>query len=197
MTKGPCPPLLLVLVIRHWSFILFFSVPSVSPWCHIVFGTHMILDRLENADLYRGLGPGIAAALDYLRATDFSRVPLGRQELDGARLFAIVQRYRTKPLNEAGWEAHRRYLDVQYVVEGDERMGYAPLQAGLAVKQAYDPEKDIAFFETWGDLFEVPAGRFAIFAPQDVHAPGLVPGPEALPTEVLKVVVKVEFTSRP
>lgn len=151
----------------------------------------MILDRLENAWMYQGLSKDIAAALDYLRRTDFRQVSLGRHELAGDRLFAIVQRYRTKPLVDAGWEAHRKYLDVQYVVEGVERIGYAPLRDDVSVKQEYDSQKDLVFFETWGDLLEVPAGSFAIFAPHDIHAPGLVVGPSAEPTEVLKVVVKV------
>jgi YhcH/YjgK/YiaL family protein len=141
--------------------------------------------------MYRGLGPGIAAALDWLTAADVLRLAPGRHELDGDRLVAIVQRYRTQPLAEAIWEAHRRYLDVQYVAEGTERIGYRPLEEGLAVKQPYDQGKDAALFETWGDLLEVSAGTFAIFAPQDVHAPGLVSGPSAEPAEVLKVVLKV------
>jgi len=152
----------------------------------------MILDRLQNASLYRGLGARIAAALDYLCAGDFTRLLPGRHELDGDRLFAIVQRYRTKPLVDAVWEAHRRYLDVQYVAEGIERMGYVPLDARLAIKQPYDAGKDVVLFDAWGDLFEVAAGSFAIFAPQDVHAPGLVAGPSAVPAEVLKVVIKCQ-----
>ena len=152
----------------------------------------MILDRLENASMYRNLGARIAAALDYLGAMDTARLSPGRYELDGDRLFAIVQRYRTKPLVEALWEAHRRYLDVQYVAEGIERMGYVPWDARLAIRQPYDVGKDVIFFDAWGDLFEVAAGSFAIFAPQDVHAPGLAAGPSAEPADVLKVVVKCQ-----
>jgi len=156
----------------------------------------MILDRLEHAGMYRGLGPGIAAALDWLAATDVLCLAPGRHELDGDRLVAIVQRYRTRPLAEAIWEAHRRYLDVQYVAEGAERIGYRPLEEGLTVKQPYDQGKDAALFETWGDLVEVPAGSFAIFAPQDVHAPGLVCSPSGEPAEVLKVVLKVALRAK-
>jgi len=150
----------------------------------------MILDRLENAAMYRALGPRIADALDYLRLTDFSKIADGRYELDGDRLVAIVQRYRTKPLAKARWEAHRRYLDVQYVVQGVERMGYAPLHDRMKVAQPYDAEKDLVFFDTPGDLFEVAAGSFAIFGPQDVHAPGLVGGSPPRVRDVLKVVMK-------
>src|SRR5512136_2246735 len=61
----------------------------------------MILDRLGNAAFYRPLGPRIAAALDWLRATDIAALADGRYELEGDRLAAIVQRYRTRPLPKA------------------------------------------------------------------------------------------------
>lgn len=150
----------------------------------------MIFDRIERTSYYRGLSPRIAAALDYCRSTDFAKVAPGRHEIDGPRLSAIVQRYRTKPLSQAVWEAHRKYIDVQYVVDGAERMGYLPLTAGLSVKQPYDPQTDAAFYAAWGDLLEVHAGCFTVFFPHDVHAPSLV-ATIGEPSEVLKVVVKV------
>ena len=150
----------------------------------------MILDRLENAATYRTLGVRVAAALSYLKKTDFAAMANGRYELDGDRLVAIVQRYRTKPLVKIVWEAHRRYLDVQYVAQGNERMGYTPVVEGLKVVQPYDAEKDAVLFEAQGDLFEVPAGSFTIFFPQDAHAPGLVGGSPPVVRDVLKVVVK-------
>jgi YhcH/YjgK/YiaL family protein len=150
----------------------------------------MILDRLENAALYRSLGTSIALALDYLGRTDFSQTPEGRYELDGDRVFAIVQRYRPKPAAEGRWEAHRQYLDVQYVAGGVERIGYAPLVDGLPVQRAYDSQKDVVFFDVQGDLFTVPAGGFVIFYPTDVHAPCLATEPSVAAVEVCKVVVK-------
>ncbi len=86
--------------------------------------------------------------------------------------------------------AHRRYLDVQYVAEGTERIGYAPLTEQWKVVEPYDEAKDVAFYDARGDLIEVPAGSFAIFGPQDIHAPGLVGGTLPVVRGVLKVVVK-------
>lgn len=150
----------------------------------------MIIDRLDNAAAYRGLGPRIAAALEYLRTTDFSKLPDGKQVIDGDRVYAMVQRYRPKPLGEAKWEAHRQYIDVQYLVSGVERMGYATFGDQLPVVHAYDSEKDYALYETWGDLFEVRPGFFVVFMPQDVHSPGLAVDLPRGATDVLKVVVK-------
>lgn len=148
----------------------------------------MILDRLENAGLYDGLAPGISRALEYLRQTDFEQIEPGRYQLDGERLVAIVQRYRTKPLSEAVWESHRRYIDVQYVAGGVERFGYAHLSTQPVVRQPYLDERDVIFYEPQRDLLEAPAGTFLIFFPHDVHAPGIA---VVEPLEVLKVVVKV------
>jgi YhcH/YjgK/YiaL family protein len=150
----------------------------------------MILDRLEQADMYRPLGAAIALALDYLRETDFSRVSDGRHELDGDRVYAMISRYRPKPLAEAFWESHRRYLDVQYVTQGVERVGYAPLRDGLTVRQAYDSQKDLVVYDAVGEFFTLRPGDFAIFAPHDVHAPGLALDPPEDAGEVRKVVVK-------
>jgi YhcH/YjgK/YiaL family protein len=150
----------------------------------------MILDRLEHAKLYRPLAVDIARALDYLQATNLRELADGRHVIDGERLFAIVQRYQPKPAKEAKWESHRKYIDVQYVVEGCEWMGYAPLSDKWPVTQAYDAQKDVGFFDAQGVLMEVPAGSFAIFMPQDVHAPNLTTDSSGNVPPVCKVVVK-------
>jgi YhcH/YjgK/YiaL family protein len=150
----------------------------------------MILDRLENAELYRPLGSKIALALDYLCRTDFSQVPNGRHQIDGDDVYVLVLRYRPKPLVEAMWEAHRQYVDVQYMAAGAERMGYAPLCNGMLVRTAYNPEQDGILYEAQGDFFEVRAGSFAIFTPHDVHAPGIASELADASAEVCKVVAK-------
>jgi len=156
----------------------------------------VILDRLENAAFYRPLGTEIALALDYLSRTDFSQTPNGRYELDGNRVFALVQRYRPKPQGEAMCEAHRQYVDVQYVAAGVERMGYAPLDEQWTVRQAYDLQKDVVFYDAQGDFFAVRTGRFVVFTPHDIHAPGVVADLPQGAGEVCKVVVKCRVASR-
>ena len=150
----------------------------------------MILDRLENAALYQPLGERIALALDYLGRTDFSRIPDGRYELDGDRVYAVVQRYRPKPPAEARWDAHRQYIDVQFMAEGVERIGYAPLGKALPVAQAYDSQRDFALYAAQGDFFTVRVGDFAIFYPTDVHAPSVAGEPPVATIDVCKVVIK-------
>jgi YhcH/YjgK/YiaL family protein len=98
-----------------------------------------------------------------------------------------VQQYQTKPLAEGKWESHRKYIDVQYVEEGVERIGWTPV-AGLTVTEPYDEAKDIAFYQGDGDFVTVPAGSFVILFPDDAHMPGIAVDK---PSPVKKVVVKV------
>lgn len=148
----------------------------------------MIVDRLENAKLYTGLGHRIADALDYLAHTDLASLPDGKHPIDGDRLYVAVQRYQTKPPAEARWEFHRQYLDVQFVAAGAEAIGYAPWNDNLPIVQPYDPDKDLGFVAADGPLLPLTAGTFAIFAPQEIHAPCLALHGVSL--NVLKLVVK-------
>jgi YhcH/YjgK/YiaL family protein len=147
----------------------------------------MIIDLLSNAGLYGGLAPGLVEALHWLANTDPLALPVGKTEIHGDRLFAMVQDYDTKPRDKCRWEAHRRYHDVQFVARGVEQIGWTNL-ANVKVAEAYDEAKDVGFFDGEGDLVTVRTGTFTIFTPQDVHAPGA-----ALhgPVGVRKIVVKV------
>ena len=146
----------------------------------------MIIDRLDNATLLAGLPPRLRRALDFLRGTDLRAVSVGRHEIDGDRLFALVQEYTTRGADDCVWEAHRRYIDVQYVVRGEERMGYANI-GQVREREPYDPARDVAFFEPGEDFVTVRAGMLAVFAPEDVHSPC---GAAGAPRTVRKVVIK-------
>ncbi|MFA5687986.1 MAG: YhcH/YjgK/YiaL family protein [Kiritimatiellales bacterium] len=148
----------------------------------------MIIDRIENVPLYAGLGAKVQQALEYLAKTDFKALESGRYEIAGDEVFALVQRYETKPHDQGLWEAHRRYIDVQYLVSGSEIMGYAPLDT-LAVKEPYKPENDCELLTGTGDFLTVSPRMFAVFFPQDAHMPGLM---NKIPEPVIKVVVKVQ-----
>ena len=146
----------------------------------------MVCDLLANAHLYAALGTRIARGLQFLAETDLASLAPGRHELDGKRLFALVSDYTPKPPAEGRWEAHRRYLDLQYVVSGVERMGVAPIDRLTAGD--YDADRDLLWLSGTGDFLTFGAGQFMILWPGDAHMPGIdagVPGP------VRKVVVKI------
>ena len=97
----------------------------------------MIVDRLGNRSVDAHVPQRVRQALEYLRTTDMAAAALGRHDIDGDRLFALVQEYKTRPAADCVWEAHRRYVDVQYIVRGAERMGHAAMPDMLP-RQAYD-----------------------------------------------------------
>src|SRR4051794_40876668 len=104
----------------------------------------MVIDSLRNAHLYYGLGPRIELALRSLQG-DLPNRPAGRYELQGTEVYADVQSFVTRPESECKWEAHRKYIDVQYVSEGVERVAVAPISE-LTEKEAYIPARDVVFF---------------------------------------------------
>lgn len=147
----------------------------------------MIIDSLENVNRYTSLHPRFKAAFDFLKRPDLGTIALGRVDLDGTALFAIIQEYMTKPIKEGKLEAHRKYIDIQFILEGEELIGYAPF-GGQPVSKAFDTEKDIGFYEgeAWFTLLR--KGMFAILFPQDAHLPGRQTDQ---PKHVKKIVLKV------
>ncbi len=147
----------------------------------------LILDSIENASSCYALGARIEQALRFLQEQDFSELEPGRYDIDGDDCFAIVQRYQTRPVQECIWESHRRYIDIQFVVSGIERIGHAP-QSQMTVHTPYSAETDQGVYTGEGDLLTVRAGYFAIFFPGEAHMPFVQAGG---PSQVTKVVVKV------
>jgi YhcH/YjgK/YiaL family protein len=135
-----------------------------------------------------GISPLLDRALEYVAATDFAWMEDGRREIDGDRLFALVQSYTTKPGSEVVFEAHRAYTDLQLVVRGREAIGWAPTSSLTSV-EAYSAERDLEFF-TGAEALSLPLqeGWFAVLLPQDAHKPCCELRGAA---QVRKVVVKI------
>jgi YhcH/YjgK/YiaL family protein len=148
----------------------------------------MILDLIGNRERYSGLGASIERALEYLADTDFTTLEDGKHPIDGEAIFALVSTYETEPESTRSFEAHRRYIDVQYLLSGREIIHWAALQE-LTPAGEYSDEKDIVFLS--GDSrarLQLTPGTFALFYPQDAHKPNCAwDGPR----QVRKVVVKV------
>jgi biofilm protein TabA len=169
----------------------------------------MILDHLSRADLYFTLGPRFRKAFEFLRTADLLNLPLGKHEIEGDKVFALVQDYTPKPRSVGKFEAHERYWDIQYVAHGAERMGWAA-RSRLTISEPYDATREVMFFDSnpdngLGDFFLLAEGYFTVFGPQDAHMPGVaiaentasdwtfsaaLAGPGSHP--VRKVVVKVD-----
>ena len=148
----------------------------------------MIIDALANIEFYKGLNEQLYKGLTFLKENDFASLLAGRYEIEGDAVFALVQEYETHLPEECRWEAHYTYTDIQYIVEGSEKMDWKALDG--VVKTEDRPEDDVYFFDAEGDHFVLHAGQFAVFEPQDAHRPGLAVD-ELAP--VKKVVVKVRM----
>lgn len=150
----------------------------------------MIADRLASAGLYGSLQRGITLGLEYLARFDPSTAN-GRYPIDGEDVFAMVQSYDTAPSTEKRFEAHRRHIDIQFIVSGRERILWVPA-VGLEVQAPYDEERDVEFFldPPASSSLLLMTGEFAIFHPNDAHKPGCMAGGK---DPVRKVVVKVRI----
>jgi YhcH/YjgK/YiaL family protein len=144
----------------------------------------MILDKIENSKQYESLHPLFAKAFEYIRKTDFSNLADGKYEIENDTLFAIVQEYNTK--DEGKPEAHRKYIDIQYIHSGVELIGIATLNNQTLISN--EPEKDLAFYESETSFINLESGMFAVFFPDDLHMPGIKLNQS---TKVKKVVIKI------
>lgn len=147
----------------------------------------MIFDHLANAGTYAACHPLLPAALDFLRTADLSGLPEGRIDLQPG-LYVLIQEKTTKSPAEMKWEAHEKFLDIQLLIKGREKYGFA-LREKMSCTVPYDPAKDVAFFAGTGSEITLEEGEFCIFFPQDVHQPLLTPGEE--PVAIKKAVVKI------
>ena len=106
----------------------------------------MIMDKIENASLYSGLNRRIEIALNYIQHTDFKNIEVGRHDIDSDLVYAMLFEYDTKTESESFLEAHQKYIDVQYMVEGEEIVGYTALDNQKAVKP-YNASDDYLLFK--------------------------------------------------
>jgi YhcH/YjgK/YiaL family protein len=129
-------------------------------------------------------------AFSFLKSSDLQGLELRRYDIDGDNLYAPVSEYLTKNEEDARYEAHRKYIDIQYVISGKELIGVAPLSQKKEILEPFDSTKDIEFFTVTGgvDHLALP-DRFFIFFPGDAHRPGLKDGENS---PVRKIVVKVK-----
>lgn len=151
----------------------------------------MIFDSAKNLDFYKSLGVEgrYAKAVDFLKNTDLENLAPGKYEIDGKNVFANVTEYTTIPWEEAKYEAHHNYTDIQYMISGSETMTYARADE-LAEKVPYNEEKDVVFYdnENPGLKVVVKAGEYMIFNPWDGHKPKAAAGE---PAPIKKVIVKI------
>lgn len=152
----------------------------------------MIFDNLNNSCKYSSAHRGFAEAFDFLKKAVDEKLPVDRYEIDGEKVFAFIQEYTSK--QESSFEAHKNYIDIQFIVYGTEVIYSADLNK-LSVKTPYSAEKDIMFLNDYDKASKLVLsdGEYGIFFPWDAHKPGLCL--DGKTGEVKKIVVKVKFNS--
>jgi biofilm protein TabA len=130
-------------------------------------------------------------AFRFLKDNDLSILGLKRYDIDGNNLYASVSEYPTKNIEDARYEAHQKYIDIQYVVSGKEQIGVSPVSEAKDILEPYDATKDIEFLSvSKGRNLPALPDRFFIFFPEDAHCPGLKDGDNS---PVRKIVVKLKI----
>jgi biofilm protein TabA len=150
----------------------------------------MIVTDLRHIDNQTAMTLSFRKAIEFLRLRDVRNLPDGTVEIDGSNVYAIIQRYETANAGMPKFEYHRKYLDIQFIADGEEIIGWTPAES-IDVTEEYSQEKDICFGTArsgkWTPVY-LSAGQLAILYPEDGHAPRLAAG---APVKVMKIVIKV------
>jgi biofilm protein TabA len=126
-------------------------------------------------------------AFAFLKDSNLNTIAKGKYPIDGDNVFASVTEDPSKDFDKTNWESHRKYIDLQCIITGDEKMGVWPV-ANATVIKPYDEKKDVANYTAEGKFYVGSAGTFFIFFPADAHRPNITPGGNK---PVKKIVIKI------
>jgi len=150
----------------------------------------MIIDTIANASKYFPVHPLFAKAFEYIKQTDLLTKEPGKYEIDGDNLKAIFSDKKGMSASEstAKFECHNKHIDIQLCLSGVETIGWKPREKCATANGGYNEEKDVQFYSDSPDMyFQLTNGQFAIFFPEDVHAPMIGEN------EIKKLVIKVKI----
>ncbi|MCK5529214.1 MAG: YhcH/YjgK/YiaL family protein [Kiritimatiellae bacterium] len=146
----------------------------------------MIFDTINQLDRYKAVHPLFPAAIEFLKRVDLADLPDGKHDISGDDIFAIVARDNGKSANDALLEVHNRYIDIQVILSGVDSIGWKARENCSDAVADFDQDRDIQFYSEEPDTrVEVSAMQFAIFFPEDAHAPMVSDG------FLHKIVVKI------
>jgi YhcH/YjgK/YiaL family protein len=149
----------------------------------------MLVDHISNIPLYVGLNPYLVKGLDFIQKNEFASLAPGRYPIDGDDVYAVISEYKTKNISECAWEAHNKYTDIQLLISGEEKIGFACRSQQKIIKP-YDTDKDILFLEGHGDFITLTPGMFMVLTPQDSHMPCVMTKESQ---HIKKMVIKLFF----
>lgn len=150
----------------------------------------MIIDSLSDAEKYFCVHPLFAKAFEYIKTQNLELIEVGKYEIDGEQLRATISDNPGKTVDEstAKFECHNKHIDIQLCINGKEQIGWKPRQSCIQQKDDYNEVKDVLFYNDAPDMFfQLTNRQFAIFFPEDVHAPMIGEG------NIKKMVIKVKI----
>ena len=152
----------------------------------------MILEQIKNTSCYTGIHNGITKALEEMEKYTPDNYPGGRVELDGDNLFLLLNTYETHSPEGALCEAHQKYIDVMYMVEGEEIIYVKPTDKLQNITKEYDPAIEALLGDLDADAtpIRLQAGSFVVLFPQDAHSPGCCVD---APQKIKKIIGKVRI----
>jgi YhcH/YjgK/YiaL family protein len=146
----------------------------------------MILDSLENSQQYESLHPLFKKAFDFIKYTDFSQLKEGVIETSDPRLYFSISRSRGKDPQDAVLESHKKFIDIQAPIIGVETIGWKAGDELMIISEPYDDKKDVMFYHDFPTTYtKLYPGQFAVYFPEDGHAPGIGQG------DIRKIVAKI------
>ena len=150
----------------------------------------MIIDTIQNAHKYFSVHPLFERAFEYIKTTDLANAEVGKSDIaEGLKAIISNKKGMTAAESIAKFECHNMNIDIQLCIKGVETIAWKPREKCVTQKGEYNPEKDVLFFDDAPDMyFQLTDGQFAIFFPEDVHAP-MIGGEE----EIKKLVIKVKI----
>jgi YhcH/YjgK/YiaL family protein len=149
----------------------------------------MIVDSLQNSERIESLHPLFKKTFEYITNTDFSQMKNGKMETDDPRLFFSITNIRGKDPHDAVIETHQKYIDIHIPLIGVESIGWKAGNELMLVSKAYNSKKDIAFYHDFPTTYtKIYPGQFAVYFPEDGHAPGI--GQGYIRSVIAKIAVK-------
>jgi YhcH/YjgK/YiaL family protein len=148
---------------------------------------HETIDKQEFARQYQLNKAYWDKAFGFLRDHNLDSLPKGKYTIDGDNVTASVSIDASKDFEKTNWESHRKFIDIQCIISGEEKMGVCPV-AETTVTKEYDEKKDVANYSAAGKFYIAGRGEFFIFFPADAHRPNITPGGNKV---VKKIVIKV------
>jgi len=149
----------------------------------------MIIDTVQNASKYFSLHTLFAKAFEFINATDLVNAPDGKSDIaEGLKAIFSNKTGMSAEASVAKFECHNKHIDIQLCINGNETIGWKPREKCVTENDGYNPEKDVQLYNEQPDMyFQLTDGQFAIFFPEDVHAPMIGDA------EIKKLVIKVKI----